>query len=162
MGLKTVPMFTIVCDFCGADFNEDGEYSAWYSKHIAWEVFFDSYLGTGWSTFLGGTQHVGCPEHPLCRRCGVLTDPLYGERDYLCRRCWTEEGGDNDMADQPGTPKPPGLGRSRARHSKEANAAMDAWKTAVDEDLANIEQRLANAGIPEIGDEQGTTNTTPV
>lgn len=32
---KEIPMYTVICDCCGADSSEDSEYSAWNDKDFA-------------------------------------------------------------------------------------------------------------------------------
>jgi len=36
--LKNVTMYTVICDNCGVDVNEDAEYSAWNDKGYAEET----------------------------------------------------------------------------------------------------------------------------
>jgi len=44
--LKEIPMYTVICDGCGKDSNEDAEYSAWgcktYASDVAMEADFIS------------------------------------------------------------------------------------------------------------------------
>ena len=40
--LKEIPMYTVVCDGCGKDSNEDAEYSAWGCKSYASDVAMEA------------------------------------------------------------------------------------------------------------------------
>ena len=40
--IKELTMYTVVCDNCGADSNEGGEYSCWTEKSVAEDMAMDS------------------------------------------------------------------------------------------------------------------------
>lgn len=80
MALKEITMHTVICDRCGADANEDGEFAAYTDPGHALDIATDS----GWVEYLG--KHY-------CEDCGVppcaCTHP-YGEHDYEpgpCQEC---------------------------------------------------------------------------
>lgn len=91
MSVKPVTFYTIVCDVCGKDANEGGEFSAWSDSEGALAVFDES--NEDWSVSPDGREHL-CPDHnPFCTRCGKDAGELSGERDYLCPSCWAEQEG---------------------------------------------------------------------
>lgn len=36
--IEEVKMYTVICDNCGVDSNEDSEYSCWNDKDTAWDT----------------------------------------------------------------------------------------------------------------------------
>ena len=40
--IKELTMYTVVCDGCGTDVNEDAEYSCWNDKGYAQDIAMDS------------------------------------------------------------------------------------------------------------------------
>ena len=62
MSLKSLPCFTVICDWpeCGADVLADGEFSGYGdTDQLAIEV-----EGADWRTSLHGLCHY-CPDHPV-------------------------------------------------------------------------------------------------
>ena len=53
--IKELTMYTVVCDSCGKDVNEDAEYSCWNDKGYAEDIAMDS----DWVT--DGDKHY-CPD----------------------------------------------------------------------------------------------------
>ena len=77
------PYFWITCDGCGANAQEDSDYSAWADKDAA----EDGAVNSDWSSNSQGKHH--CPNcAPFCEKCHEPAGPLSGERDNLCPLCF--------------------------------------------------------------------------
>ena len=91
MSVKPVTMYTVVCDECGRDAFEGGEYVAWSEQDQALEMARELVESGEWSEH--GGKHR-CEDHnPFCTRCGRDAGELCGERDYMCPPCWIEMEG---------------------------------------------------------------------
>lgn len=86
MGLETVEMYKVVCDYpdCGVETQEFGEYMAWGDHGAAIDEWVNA----------EGQFHEGralCPSHakPFCYGCDEWVDEV--NDDDICARCAEDE-----------------------------------------------------------------------
>ena len=61
--VKEVTMYTVICDNCGADSNEDGEYGGWSDKDYTIDCAHES----DWHIHEDGEKHY-------CPNCFIIGD----------------------------------------------------------------------------------------